>query len=202
MRTAWRLGVLTVHNYTPCTTKHTIKVVTGLDAINLSLIYLDAELLGCFKISGMRSLPNCRPVVEDTLLIAVVKRHMGVSLHEFSNGVNLSDGCFTLYNDVVTFDPALIRAVLKNIDCTKYGERLYKLRQHSVNTSGVINGYPLLIQDPSITGYTETCPRCGEDIDWERFQSKVNKRKKEEQAQLCVDRFFCSECSLMLYPYS
>lgn len=125
MRTIWKTGDIVLHPYTAVSGRM-IHVVTGVDFDRKRLMYDTVNLLGVFKVSGL-GLPNNKAAYDDTL-VALVERQLGVSLNEYYTGMNISDGCYTLYNDTTTFCPSVLRAVFKSMDTTRYGSRVAYLK--------------------------------------------------------------------------
>lgn len=204
MRTAWKLNGLTIHTFIPCMLpEHKMLVVTGVDAISRRLEIVDARLVGVFRITGMHNINEDLALryVEDTVLIAVVERHHGTSFHEFENGVNLSDGCFTLYNNVTPFNPAILRSVMKNIDCTKLERRIQALALEGVDGMTVTNPCPFQIL---IDIFEATCPRCCEDWSQREFEKLFLQKRSlsefERGRAMPIIRP-CPSCGLQLVPY-
>ena len=132
MRTLWTVDGIRVHQYLPHTRKTVIKVVTGVDPLTERLTYTEGILIGTFLLEGIATPSG----FSSTITVALAERRLGISFNELKTGLNLSDGCYTLYNDTVPFDSSIIRAVLKSMDKTNYGKRIEKI---------VLNKIPLPI---------------------------------------------------------
>lgn len=127
MRTIWKTAGIELHPYFPVIGAE-IHVVTGVDFDRKRLTYDTVKLLGVFKVSGIQ-VPSEKA---SDILVALVERQLGVSLNEFYTGMNISDGCYTLYNDTTTFCPTVLRAVFKSMDTTRYGARVSYLKSISL----------------------------------------------------------------------
>lgn len=128
MRTCWSVkGVgITLGAFVPELTGKVAKVETGIDEARGRIIYQENCL-----IIGYISLMNFGKTASMTVML--VERHMGVSLHEKSSGLNISGGVYTLSNDRTSFNPNLLRAVVKSMNPSQYDDKRDWLHSNSIS---------------------------------------------------------------------
>lgn len=189
MRTTWKMGLLTVHNFIPCP-KVDVHVLSGVDPLKERVMYETGKLLGVFRISGLRELwaketGKKNSIAQNFELFAVVERRFGCSINEFAEGVNLSGGCYTLYNDTTQFNPSIIRAVLRTLDCSLFEKRVRALKVFG-SLSALPNAFPINMSD--LSSSLVVCPRCMA----EHSKGGVSMALKS------FGKFYCAKCNLRM----